>query len=91
MTNPNLVPKKIHEVVHRGGTTFERDRVIMVSSEEETSPLFFQHPDFERITSTLTKYGTPYLVGGSVRDALLGKAVKDFDIEENTSRYMVCF
>ena len=50
----------------------------MVSSEEETSPLFFQHPDFERITSTLTKYGTPYLVGGSVRDALLGKAVKDF-------------
>ena len=81
MTNPNLVPKKIHEVVHRGGTTFERDRVIMVSSEKETSPLFFQHPDFERITSTLTKYGTPYLVGGSVRDALLGKAVKDFDIE----------
>ncbi len=41
----------------------------------------FNDVDLTKVTNVLSKYGNPCLVGGGVRDALLGIAPKDFDIE----------
>lgn len=38
-------------------------------------------PDLRRIVHALAKKGRPYLVGGCVRDSVLGLAPKDFDVE----------
>ena len=38
-------------------------------------------PDLQQILSSTTESGAAYLVGGCVRDALLGLPCKDFDVE----------
>ena len=40
-----------------------------------------QNSKLTHALQTLSKRGKPYLVGGSVRDLLLGKEIQDFDIE----------
>ena len=37
--------------------------------------------ELKNVLNVLSKYGTPYLVGGSVRDIIIGNVSKDFDIE----------
>lgn len=41
----------------------------------------FSDLELKQIVNVLSKHGVPYLVGGGVRDILLGLPAKDFDIE----------
>ena len=52
---------------------------------QSTLPFFQQLKNFIPIISALKQKGaTCYLVGGSVRDLILGRAIKDIDIEVHT-------
>ena len=68
-----LIPKKISETVHpKQGLPFERRTTVYVKPEV---------PEF--VNEWLNNFDSKvpiYLVGGSVRDSILGKAPKDVDV-----------
>ena len=52
-----------------------------LSPSEKIESLINESPDLQHVLSSLSEVGQPYLVGGCVRDILLGTECKDFDIE----------
>jgi len=56
-------------------------RVDELSNTGKIQEVIKSEPELKKVLSVLSKHGTPYMVGGSVRDIILGKKSKDFDIE----------
>ena len=56
-------------------------RVEDLSNEQKIQQTINGDINLYKTLSVLSKHGTPYLVGGSVRDIILGKESKDYDIE----------
>jgi tRNA nucleotidyltransferase (CCA-adding enzyme) len=56
-------------------------RVDELSHSEKIQEIIKSEPELKKVLSVLGKHGTPYMVGGSVRDIILGHKSKDFDIE----------
>lgn len=52
-----------------------------LSNEQKIQQTIASDINLRTTMSVLSKHGTPYLVGGSVRDIILGKESKDYDIE----------
>ena len=52
-----------------------------LSPPEKIQSIIESSPDLKHVLSSLSEVGQPYLVGGCVRDILIGKDCKDFDIE----------
>ncbi len=48
-----LIPKKIHETVHRGGKVFERERTVMSKPEELINGEDVKFDDLEKVTRIL--------------------------------------
>ncbi len=75
------------KVVGQGGTPKQAFQAAQASRFKEipkvsyvsTSPPIHSHPILERLTSILPADQPVYVVGGAVRDALLGFEVKDLD------------
>ena len=52
-----------------------------LSPPEKIQSIIESAPDLKHVLDSLSEVGQPYLVGGCVRDILIGKDCKDFDIE----------
>ena len=83
-TTPNLAPKNANKNTHNTFTTFESPLVLSRDQHPVSRQLL--SPNALKVLYRLNKGGyDAYLVGGGVRDILLGFKPKDFDIATNAT------
>ena len=67
--------------VDQDGESLAQEGQSKSNQAEKVRDWVESNTEAQHVLDTLSQYGTPYVVGGGVRDALLGTPSKDVDIE----------
>ena len=80
---PNRLIKKIKKIINGNAKASGLNATVVTADQHSFDPNDAS-PSAIKVVTTLTKAGyEAYLVGGCVRDALLGEHPKDFDVSTN--------